>query len=735
VAKPKHSRAATTDSGRNHPTAPRDRTSDMMFAIWAALAIYLVLFYMWPIGQGVSQTDTRLRRGHAFVSVFLGDEIVVSWVDGCTWASLAERGQILAVAAAILGTAIVGGWLCLSVTGVCRQLTRLETFVFSSGVGLLLASLTTLVLGLAGVLRVELFASLGAAVLVLGATRVWRQRSRLPGSDTDLSDSSKTLAVDHGLHLSDRWVWLMVPFAVVIVLGAMLPPVEFDVREYHLQAPKEFFLSGRITFLPHNVYANMPLGAEMLSLLGMVVCGDWQTGALVGKTLIALFAPLAALGLVAAGRRLVTPAAGVIAGLAYISIPWVALVSMQGLIEGVVAFYLFAALFAALLWHRYWAAGESSYRLLGLAGLMAGGGVSCKYPTVVFSVVPLAAWIAGVGLKSLLPAASSGSMRARLTRAVAPLCLFLLACALACGLWLGKNGVMTGNPVYPLLYDWFDGLTRTADKNIQWTRAHGPPNFDLVDLVRRLAEVMLSSIWTSPLVVPLGALALTAWRRRPLVRGLVAYFVYVMAVWWLFTHRIDRFWVPILPVLALLSGIGATWADTRTWRITLAALLAIGLVGNFATISNGVMGENRFLAELDTLRHDSGHVDAWHSYLNEHKDEVSRVLLVGDAQPFDLEVPVLYNTVFDDSIFEQIAKGKTDRQIRVALDDLGVSHIYVAWGEVARYRSPGNYGFTRFVTRRVFDDLVADGVLQELPKINDQSGQMFRVVPLRRAYH
>ena len=42
----------------------------------------------------------------------------------------------------------------------------------------------------------------------------------------------------------------------------MLPPVDFDVREYHLQAPKEFFQPGRISFLPHNVYANMPLGAE-----------------------------------------------------------------------------------------------------------------------------------------------------------------------------------------------------------------------------------------------------------------------------------------------------------------------------------------------------------------------------------------------------------------------------------------------------------------------------------------
>ena len=59
----------------------------------------------------------------------------------------------------------------------------------------------------------------------------------------------------------------------------MLPPLDFDVCEYHLQAPKEFFQQGRITFLPHNVYANMALGTEMLSLLAMVVAGDWWWGA------------------------------------------------------------------------------------------------------------------------------------------------------------------------------------------------------------------------------------------------------------------------------------------------------------------------------------------------------------------------------------------------------------------------------------------------------------------------
>ena len=69
----------------------------------------------------------------------------------------------------------------------------------------------------------------------------------------------------------------------------MVPPMDFNVCEYHLQAPKEFLQQGRIASLPHNVYANMPLGAEMLSLLGMVLAGDWWAGGLVAEGITAAF--------------------------------------------------------------------------------------------------------------------------------------------------------------------------------------------------------------------------------------------------------------------------------------------------------------------------------------------------------------------------------------------------------------------------------------------------------------
>ena len=50
------------------------------------------------------------------------------------------------------------------------------------------------------------------------------------------------------------------------------------MREYHLQAPKEFYESGGVHSLEHNVYGNMPLGTEMLALAAMSTLGNWWRG-------------------------------------------------------------------------------------------------------------------------------------------------------------------------------------------------------------------------------------------------------------------------------------------------------------------------------------------------------------------------------------------------------------------------------------------------------------------------
>jgi hypothetical protein len=725
------------DWGRERTVRPTSGTKRAI--IWAWLAVYFAAYWLWPISGSMGQA---LRRGHFWLSLVLGDDTFARWFEGCSWTSLAQRGHLLAIAAGILLVAIAAGWMCIRFARIEQMLTRLERGVFSAAVGLNLISLITLALGLAGLLRWNVFVAFGA-LLVCAAAALF-----LLGLKSTQADAFAEMRTgeDAGgeLRVSGRWLWLAAPFVVAIVAGAMLPPFDFDVREYHLQAPKEFYETGRIGFLPHNVYANMPLGAEMLSLAAMVVARDWWMGALVGKTLIAAFAPLTALGLLAAGRRFVTPSSGVLLAVLYISIPWIALVSSQGLVEGVFGFYLFMAAYAVWMWGTDYskarqvirplalldkpaaAPGDHDTRLLALGGFLSGAAVSTKYTAVVFSVLPLAAYVL---YRSLASARKNNS---RLSGAFAigkPVGVFCLACALGCGPWLAKNAVLTGNPVYPLLSRVFDGATRTPEKEAQWSRAHRPPNFEPADLVARTVGFVVGSDWLSPLIAPLAVLAVLSRRRRQLVWALAGYLAYALVTWWLFTHRIDRFWVPMLPVAALLAGIGGVRSSETWWRATLAFVTALGLLFNFSVIAGGQLADNRYLADLEALRVDPDRVEPWHLYMNEHAGEISGVLLVGDAQPFDLQVPALYNTVFDDNIFEDLVQGRPERELSLELTRRRISHIYVSWREVERYRSRGNYGITPYIQPEVFQRLVKAGVLEELPPLPDDSGQLFRVLP------
>jgi hypothetical protein len=287
--------------------------------------------------------------------------------------------------------------------------------------------------------------------------------------------------------------------------------------------------------------------------------------------------------------------------------------------------------------------------------------------------------------------------------------------------------VLAGNPTYPLLYEVFGGKSWTAEKNDRWNHVHRPHDFSPSALAASLVQVGLTSEWLSPLVVPLAALALAVRRHRAVVVRLWVLFGYVIAAWWLLTHRIDRFWLPALPLLCLAAGLGVCWSPQKSWRWGVAGLLTVVLLGNFAVVSSGgPVGDNRYFVSLGRLRDDPLRVTAWHRYFNR---EVShgRVLLVGDAEPFDLEMPVLYSTCFDDSPFELLSKGRTAAEAWSGLRAKGITHVYVDWGEIERYRRSG-YGFSAYFRPEVFRRLVDKGVLRSLPEIEGDPGRGYEVI-------
>lgn len=706
-----------------------------ILAVIAGCVLFAIVFYAEQPAQRAS-----------WPLALLPDQILLSWCGG-DWGQfqIADRLPLVLTGGLILLGAYAAGRLVIRGLRLDEEMSRLESLVFSLGIGLNFLSLLMLAIGWCGGLRQRALIGGLLGVLIVSFSYLILKRQPRPVARPSLATSPWSLLA-------------IVPFALILVLGSLLPPWEFDVREYHLQVPKEWFQAGRVTLLPHNVYGNMPLGAEMLAVLGMVASPgelDWWRGALVGKFLMGSFSLLTALALLAAGQRFFSPRAGCVAAILYPSIPWVSHVSQAGLNEGAVGFYLLLAVVATLRWSR----GDSA-RWLWLAGFFAGATASCKYTGLLFAVAPLAVWIAlarsaskgvpPIADNSLAGAAGYRGERRTAVQRIAwrPVAVFLLAVACGGSLWYVKNFALTGNPVYPLV---FGGKTRTPEKMEQWRRAHQVPvdqhgrRYSADQAFASLAQFAWRSELLSPLLMPLAALSLFAKRHQREVRRLLALLAAGLAIWWLTTHRLDRFWVPLLPIASLLAGAGATWTDARPWRIFLNAWLAIGLTGSFLFLVSNVRSDpsladdHRYFVGLETLRRDEpaeaggpSRVNPFHCFLNDLPRPGAKVLLVGDAQPFDLEIPALYSTCFDDEIFEQLFKNCTAAERAATFQENGITHVFIHWSDIRRYRSPGNYGFSDYVTPELIrNEFVRDQKLLRPVAVpgGEAIGELFEVVP------
>lgn len=208
------------------------------------------------------------------------------------------------------------------------------------------------------------------------------------------------------------------------------------------------------------------------------------------------------------------------------------------------------------------------------------------------------------------------------------------------------------------------------------------------------------------------------------------FIAYLFLTWWFATHRLDRFWLPILPPLAILAGLGADWIRTRSWSVVLTFVMAIGIFTNVTDISTTLAGLNEWTGNLVFLRRDiPRRWNAALARLDALLPPDATPLLVGQAAVFHLNHKVTYNTVFNPEILEQLSSGKTADEFRRTLRERKLTHVYVDWKEIGRHRGPGGYGFTDYVTPARFTDWVASGVLAPAQMMGPEQ-ELYEVVPV-----
>ena len=611
-----------------------------------------------------------------------------------------DRLGIALMAIAMLLFSFALGEFLLFRLSLLRFFRGIDGVVLRLATGLMLLSWSTGILGQCGLLQRPIAILLALAILFVVLGMAWKKH---------LFDQPKEEPTEASPPANDQesWFWLVAaaPLVLFVVGVSMLPPIEYDVIEYHLQVPKEWYAAGQIRVLPHNIYSGMPMGAEMWALLPMVFQpweSDWYYGALAGKLVMGLFTLLTAGLLYGSGKRLSGIWAGRAAALSAIAVPWLIYQSGTGLVDGVWAFYTLAAVYPVLIVLTRSGEQDDNFPLTGLAilsGLMAGMAFSVKYPALLMAVLPvLGLWIFAVRTdwKTL------GMYTIAVTVIVAP--------------WLVKNTIATHNPVYPLAGNLFPEEERTADQIQQWNQAHQvPPNgagntYSVGQLTSGIGTFLGRSPWAGITIVPLAIAALWLAPRRLSV-PLAILLAVCWIVWWGFSHRLERFLIPAIPLGCLLAGLGAQQlSESSLGRYALRTWLILGLLCGF-TLANqyrSIKLDPRIFVSLESLR-ESYTTDAI-AYLNEHSQPGDVVLATGDAALFYLQPPVLYHTCFDDPPLKPLV-WMTATERRQWLEDHHIQWIYVDWAEIERFRSPGNYGFPEEVTRELFAEMVDQGVL------------------------
>jgi hypothetical protein len=738
------------------PSAPPRSSGLGMLAGRALAAMWLIgfaayfFFQVLPNNSTAERPLTRVEFARNELPAYLLDCVLPSDEESAHSGLryLPQRFDVFLIGLAVL----VGAW-CLGsllLRAVSRSGQRFDNdcagrFGAAGLLGLSAWSLITLGLGLCGVIGRTAVGSLLAVSIVTELVLRFRERT-VPVSAPGIPLWRRRFFA--GSLVGPACAFVLTPFVMSMVLGAMLPSTDFDVKAYHLVGPKEWFQQGRITYLPHNIYTSFPFLTEMLCLSTMSLRGDWYRGALAGQLVLASFAMFAAMMIFSSAKRIAGPRAGWLAAVVYLTTPWVCRISIIAYVEGGLAAYLIATLWAILPQPRVMEAGKqlppATGRIL-LCGLFAGSAAACKYPGVISAVIPFGVVIA------LLARRDSFAAWLRLPA------VYGIGVLAAFGPWLLKNLVQTGNPVYPLLWGVFGGGEFDSALAARFKAGHPLPVDVLTtparwlpDLWAHLRDVAVGSDWQSVLVFGLLPASLLAWfasastdgqsptdansRRRGLL--LTSLFtLWLFLTWWGLTHRLDRFWVPMLSVLSVLGGIGADrlLGVGRSLASTALALMVLavgsaGVVFNLGFDVSPYVGFTQFLMDQTTARRVAEPKSI--KLLNELPAD-SKTLLVGEAQVFECRRDVIYNTVFNRCLFEEWfaappnADGerllRAPDEIREELARRDVTHVFVNWLEVLRYRT--TYGYSEFVTPERLQQLVDDGILDRVDLPDGLVGQ------------
>ena len=226
--------------------------------------------------------------------------------------------------------------------------------------------------------------------------------------------------------------------------------------------------------------------------------------------------------------------------------------------------------------------------------------------------------------------------------------------------------------------------------------------------------------YPAPLLLMFLPFLLAHRREWRMVLCLLALVALGFAWWFLATHQLDRFLLPVFPALCLLTAAGldealalrarlaaiAVWSAAGflvVWSLLISLVILVQPMvpryptGSLAAALGDEPGRRRYVADLTLW---------WPAveYVNRYVPAGERTLLAGEARTFYFRKPVVYGVVFDTNPLETIlARARTEDDVRDAFRAERITHLLLQYPEIERlarsyaYTSPATgtrvYGY------------------------------------------
>lgn len=470
---------------------------------------------------------------------------------------------------------------------------------------------------------------------------------------------------------------------VLLFFQALSPEVATDAQVYHLQVPKLMIGSGGFRPIPFNVYSHWPMNLELLFALALLL-KDHVLASLVHF----LFGALTVASLVLFGRQWQSTRGGLLAAGFFLANGVVLFEMPIAYVDVAAAFFLFVSFWCAA---RALASTEGRTPNLLTAGVFCGVLAGTKLNAVIGCVA--------LGLAYVSVRARQAGWARALGEATFGLAL---PCAALAVPWYIKCAFETGNPFYPLLYEWLGGIewnAALAEQFDEWHRGIGMGREPLDYLLLPFRVATMGGLGydrfagtLNPAWIVLVPASLLGARRRPIVAWCLAAGLLYFALWSLSSQQ-SRFLIPALPLLSAAAGMAVSdlLAGEGRWRriaepaVYVASAAGLIVITGLTATSYGWRGpqlsaESREQAVPRVFRQ-----------LNQQLPATARVLFVSVNRAFFCEREVLADSFFEASqVNELLLKRRSSVELLSELRSRGITHV-LRWRHNRGLRYPRTF--------------------------------------------